>query len=178
MTFKKWISNPTGATHYYTGWEEDDLSKLKKLKSLKDPIQIMRQALFVGVEIVDRLPFELGIVCGPISTGEHSVQKNLEIFDKTVMKISDQMHIFNQMPFEPTFAVAHNFIKDDEVLCPNNMSSKFFIDRFYNHIFASGKKWKPHFISGWEHSVGATIEHEIFTGLKSEITYLPKDFVL
>lgn len=176
LLFPLWKANPRDALHYYNGWSEDIVEEVEALKDIIDTISLMKQATEIALAILTKLPQTLGIVCGPISSGKRSLQEQLHVFDLTVQKVSNTMPVFNQMPFEPIFGLVHERIKNDETLCPMNQTSKFFIDNFYRKVFFSGKEWVAHFIHDWEHSVGASIEHEIFTSLKSEIIYLPANF--
>lgn len=178
LTFTDWKENPHHGVHYYNGWKEETFEKLEALRNSQDPLHIMKHSFYVACDILAELPFELGIVCGPISTGKRSVEENLEIFNNTVIKISNEMPIFNQVPFEPVFLPVHELVKNNQEFCSTaGRTSEFFINHFYVHVFTAGKKWKSHFIHGWESSVGAVMEHEILTELKSEIIYLPEDFV-
>ena len=53
---------------------------------------------------------------------------------ETIIKISDEMPIFNQMPFEPVFENIHKLVVEDKDLCPSGKTSEFFI----NYIFSIG----------------------------------------
>jgi hypothetical protein len=175
--FKNWTPSVQNGVFYFEQWDQSMVDELEALYFSEDAMVIMEKSSSIAKAYLKKLPHQLGIVCGPISTGKYSVEKNLEIFNQTVVEISNRMPIFNQMPFEPLFAKVHDLIKDNKELCPNNKTSKFFIDHFYEGIFYSSKEWRPHFIAGWEHSIGAAMEHAIFTKLKSEIVYLSEDFV-
>ncbi len=158
-------------------WLKKDFDKLLSLTDLNDPELIMKESFLVACDILSRSPNELAIVCGPISSGSKSVGENLEVFNKTVFKVGQKMSLFNQMPFEPVFHVAHGIIKDDSRLCPNGNSSKFFIENFYEKLFhLPGRKWLPHFIDGYQESTGAMMEHQIFTKLGSKIQPLIPGF--
>lgn len=160
-----------------TYWEQRDLDRIYAIEAYDDPFKIMNESFDLALEIITRAPRELGIVCGPISSGTKSVEENISIFARTVFKIGQEMPIFNQLPFEPGFAKAHDAIVGNEKLCPGGSSSKFFIEHFYEKLFRlPGMKWTASFIYGYRHSTGAMIEHEILSGLGSKIIELPQGF--
>jgi hypothetical protein len=177
ISFEDWKNNTTQGLYYYKYWDEEMFESLKRAKTFKKPLTIMDESLKVARELLNRLPSKLGVVCGPISTGKRSVEENLKIFGLIVLDISNKMPIFNQMPFEPVFEDIHSMVINNKEFCPSGKSSEFFIDYFYREVFLSGKEWAPHFIDGWEYSVGAVMEHDIFTQLGSDIVYLPENFV-
>lgn len=158
-------------------WMKEDYTELLSLTDIRDPFEIMNRSFLLAQEILARSPQTLGVVCGPMSSGVLSSEENFEVFIKTVFKIGQKMPMFNQLPFEPGFAVVHELIKTDPMLCPDGSSSKFFIDHFYEKLFRfSGKEWLPHFIYGYKHSKGAMMEHKIFTDLASNIHPLREGF--
>lgn len=179
ISLKEWQDNPHLGLHYYAHWDEQMFKALENAKNQPGLLVKMNESLNVGKHLLKKLPRKLGIVCGPISTGKKTVQENLKVFELTVLKVSNEMPIFNQMPFEPVFETAHSLAMEDKDLCPSGKSSEFFIKYFYEEIFLSNKEWKPHFIYGWEHSVGAIMEHNIFIqlGIGKDIVYLSEDFV-
>lgn len=178
ISFKQWEDDPFKyGRYYYSWWNEEMFETIERIKKYPGLLTTMNDSLNLAKVLLKGLPKKLAIVCGPISTGKRSVEENLKIFDLTVQKVSDDMPVFNQMPFEPIFENIHKLVIEDKDLCPSGKSSEFFINYFYREIFLSKKDWVPHFIYGWESSVGATMEHEIFVQLKRDIIYLPEDFV-
>ena len=159
-------------------WTLQDFIELEQLEKLDNPKLILQKALIVAKRVLRRSPKNLGVVCGPISTGTKSVKENLRIFNRTMYKISQTMNVFNQLPFESLFARVHELLKKPEYvhLMVEGSSSLFFMRNFYDAVFAVNKNWKPHFIHGWKHSTGAKDEHRIFTLLNSPIVYLKKGF--
>lgn len=170
------ISSVTFGLRKY--WTVEDFQQLHELKKLQSPKEILLGALMITKDVLRRSPRELGIVCGPISTGRKSVEENLHIFNRTIYKIGQTMPMFNQMPLERLFAYAHEllFLPCNQHLLVNGSSSDFFIDEFYLPIFALNKIWKPHFIYDWQYSSGATREHRVFRVLRSSTRYLEKGF--
>lgn len=153
-------------------WFKKDFDRIYALTESTDPEYIMRQALIIAEDILERLPTKLAVVCGPISSGGISIEKNLQIFARTVFKLGQQMPVWNQLPFEPAFHVVHQCIKDDPKLCPDGSSSGYFIKHFYEPLFRAPQiTWFPHFIYGYRDSKGAMIEHAIFEKLGSKIFY-------
>lgn len=178
ISFKQWQDNPfENGRYFYSWWDEQMFEVLENAKKHPGVLTAINDSLNVGKKLLKELPKKLGVVCGPISTGKKSVEENLKIFELTIIKISDEMPIFNQMPFEPVFENIHKLVVEDKDLCPSGKTSEFFINYFYREIFISNKNWVPHFIHGWDHSIGAVMEHDMFTQLGSEIVYLPEDFV-
>jgi hypothetical protein len=177
ISFSQWKENPQLGLHYYAGWDEQMFEALENAKKHPGLLTKVNDALNVAKKIIKQSPKKLGVVCGPISTGKRTVEENLRIFELTILKVSNTMPVFNQMPFEPVFETMHSLVFEDKDLCPSGKSSEFFIDYFYREVFLSNKNWVPHFIYGWEHSVGASMEHRIFTQLGSDIVYLSEDFV-
>lgn len=160
-----------------THWFKKDLDRLYAISESTDPDYMMRQALIVAEDILERSQPSLAIVCGPISSGRLSVVENLTIFARTVFKVGQKIPVFNQLPFEPVFHKVHGLIEHDSTLCPNGSSSKYFIEHFYEPLFRLPEiQWLPQFIYGYKKSTGAMIEHAIFTELGSKIHYLPPSF--
>jgi hypothetical protein len=165
--------------HHRSYWTYEDMMQLQLIiEMMHDPLEIIEKTLVIARRILERSPYHLAVVCGPISTGGRSVEENLDIFNRCVYRLSKQTPLFNQMPFEPVFHKVHQLIEKDPVLCPNGKSTHFFIDRFYRSIFTDLKIWYPHFIHGWEESIGARAEHALFTKLGSKAGYLDEHYHL
>ncbi len=157
-------------------WTLEDFEALENLKSFSDPILVMKSLFSIALRILNRSPQALATVCGPMSSGTRSVEENIKIFNRTLFRLGQRIPVFNVMPFEPIFHMVHMLVEDDKSLCPNGSSSKFFIDHFYSKVYAIKKKWSPHFIGGWENSIGATMEHDIFRNLKCKPFYLQDNY--
>lgn len=158
-------------------WEEKHFDRLYMIEELNDPLEIMSEALSMALDMMTSSPKQLSVVCGPISSGNKSVKENISIFIRTVFKIAQQGPVFNQLPFEPSFAKAHRLIEGDAKYCPDGSSSKFFIDHFYEKIFRlPGMEWTANFIHEYQYSTGAMLEHRIFSELGANIVELPKGF--
>jgi hypothetical protein len=168
------LYKPFGHRNY---WHAHDYRDIDRLYREPDPQRAMVGALKIALRILDNSPKELGVICGPISTGKRSVEANLSVFNKTVFRKSQEMPIFNQLPFEPLFAKIHDNLKTTyQHLLVDSCTSAFFIDNFYQPIFEAAKVWKPFFIDGWKASVGSRMEHELFESQKVLPVYLPSDY--
>lgn len=153
--------------HSLRHYQEKHFSAIEDAKSYDDLKEI-------ALEILKDMPQPIGEVCGPASTGGHgSLQKNLEIIEKTTHKLADQgEHIFNWLPFESRFqALKSSHGKDD------HEKNQFLLDRFFLHIFNSGFVKKAFFINGWQSSHGASWERMQAERLGIEIVDLPADFL-
>lgn len=139
-------------------WREEDYTDLANAQNFKDLYKIANR-------IFDRMPGNLGQVCGPIATGGlGDVSKNLEVFDKAIRTLQKEGKIiFDQIPFEWPMQELKKKIPD---------GAKTILEDFYLPIFSSGKVATLYFIPGWETSKGATWEHEQAKKLGIDIVYL------
>jgi hypothetical protein len=128
----------------------------------------------IAIDVLKDMPQPIGEVCGPASTGGlGSLQKNLEVIEKTTHKLADQGNsIFNWTPFEKRFQHLKNITGTH-----TKEKNQLLLDGFYSHVFKSGYIKKFYFIHGWESSHGATWEHQMAKELGIEIVYLPKNFL-
>ena len=139
-------------------WTDEDMIALKKAMNFKDLYEIANR-------IFDRMPDDIGQVCGPIATGGlGSVEANLAKFDSTVRSLQEEGKIiFDQMPFEWPMQELKKKVTD---------GAKTILQDFYLPIFESGKVTTLYFIKGWESSYGANWEHEQAIRLGINIVYL------
>jgi hypothetical protein len=165
--------------HFPVGkhWEKRDYEELAAIELLDDIEEMMTKSFLVAKRIVGRFDHDIGVVCGPISSGLKSIPENFRIFNRTIFKLSQVMEVWSQMPFEAIFKKAHDSLVDQQSpFLIDGSSSAFFIDRFYRPLFLLNKPWTPHFIFGYEYSNGAMEEKEIFTSLKKKMVFLPEGY--
>lgn len=148
---------------YY--WETQDLKQLKKAASFSD-IGI------VALRIQERMPNNIGQVCGPISTGgKENRIINMEIFSKTIEKLKRQkIKLYDQRPLESKIVEVITHLGD-------KYSSNDLLTEIYKPLFISGKLKTVYFIHNWESSAGSCWEHELAKKQAINIIYLEKDFV-
>jgi hypothetical protein len=116
-------------------------------------------------------PFQpVAMICGPISTGgKGSKKENLEVFSRAIERISaDGLCVFSQIPFEDDML---RIYKSDPKFQGNRL-----LEEFYLPIFQSGLLKLFCFLPGWEHSVGATWEHEQAEALNIPRIYLAESY--
>lgn len=110
----------------------------------------------------------LGIVCGPITTGGTGHQiLNFEIFNATIHGLVNLrgQKLFDQTPYE--FGLRRLAMKWEEAggtgYCMPIM------DEFYYPLFESNAIVRGFFIPGWQSSIGAKCERKKFLALGHEI---------
>lgn len=121
----------------------------------------------IAIEILGRMPGEVGIVCGPISSGgKGTVEANIAEFGNRIEELKSQgLEIFDQMPFE-----LHMWrIKETPYYDPTR---NHLLEEFYGRLFASEKLTTFYFIPGWESSYGASWENNVARDLGKTIIYL------
>jgi len=155
-------------SHYLKHFKDEHRHRLKNAKEY-------RELAIVALNVLANMPKPIGQVCGPISTGGlGSIEKNLEVFEKTVHKLIDQgNNIFNQMPFEEPM---QDIRKNSKKVHPQETNLEL-LEEFYNPVFESGYVEVLYFIPGWESSQGAKWEREQARRLGIKIIDLPKDFL-
>lgn len=112
------------------------------------------ELLIVALRILNRIDEdEVGIVCGPISTGGlGTIRDNLVVFNQAIQTLQHAGHkVFDQMPFED----AIQRLKD-----PNISYDMRILTEFYAKIFESGHITVQYFIHNYLTSRGAIWEHE------------------
>lgn len=149
---------------------DEDHIQIAESKSLSDILKVANVVL-------DRMP-ESSIfqVCGPISTGKRTVEENILVFVKTIeVLFENQLEVFNQMPFEKKMGELQ---KEWYLKNPGASYYMPLLEEFYKPIFETGKIKKMVFIPGWEHSFGASWEHDQANQLGIDIIYLPDNWVV
>jgi hypothetical protein len=128
----------------------------------------------VALDVLKNMPQPIVTVCGPLSTGGlGSVEKNLEVFEKTIHKLSLlEKNVFNQLFFEKRIG---QLIRSSDK--SKEESDKTLLEEFYLHIFKSGLIKKLYFIHGWESSYGANWERKTAQKLGIKVEDLPIDFI-
>ncbi len=158
-------------------WEVQDYLDLQAIALLDNVETMMTRSFLVAKRILKRFEHEVGVVCGPISSGLKSIPENLKTFNRTIFKLSQTMEVWSQMPFEVVFKRVHGIVVEHhEELLIEGSSSNFFIEKFYRPLFCLNLGWAPHFIFGYEHSRGAMEEKGIFTSLKKKMIFLDEGY--
>jgi hypothetical protein len=139
-----------------------------------DDAETYEELLETALDILDRIPKPISMVCGPISTGGlGNIEANMKNYEKTLHKLSDEgKNIFNQIPFKK--AIQKQFQKSGGTAKEKNQT---LLDRFYLKIYSSGMINSMYFIHGWESSHGATWEREIAERFGIEIVDLDKMYL-
>lgn len=122
----------------------------------------------IALSILARVPkeYEIGIVCGPISTGGlGSLEANITQFNRAISTLQGLGYvIFDQMVFEKRI---------EALLVPDETGyDHYILHHFYDPIFKSGMIGRKFFIPGWECSIGARWEHTHALAHSMRITYL------
>ena len=128
----------------------------------------------IAMDILYNMQKPVLIVCGPISTGgKGNVQANLEVFHKTIQKLTDMdKNIFNQMPFEKHLGRLQAKSEGSK-----EEKNQALLDGFYKPLYKSGCIKKFYFIHGWESSQGARWERDMAKELGIEVEDLPESFL-
>ena len=129
--------------------------------------QSYRELTPIGLRVLNRIPGDIVMVCGPISTGGlGSITENTEVFRKSIERVAAMgEHVFTQLPFED----AMQDIKGKLLPESDGLS---LLELFYRPLFESGMIKRLYFIPGWEGSFGASWEHTVALELGIEIRYL------
>ncbi len=123
----------------------------------------------IALHILERAPQPISQVCGPMTSGGlGSLEKNLAVFEKTVITLKERGEIvFNQLPFEDPMA---------RIKLLKNKGGLNLLETFYRPIFESGFIKRLYFMYGWENSSGSRWEFKTARNLGIEIFYLPPHF--
>lgn len=116
----------------------------------------------------------LGLVCGPLSTGGVNNQEyNLQIFNAAIRGLQmRQERLFVQIPYEHglrILATAWHDIPGNDGYCTPILTE------FYAKIFATGKIVRAFFIPGWQSSYGSRWERQEFTQAGREVNDISVD---
>ena len=140
-------------------WTKRDVKDMKRAKNFTDLSK-------VAMRVLMRMPFPVGEVCGPITSGGFgSRAKNLEAFNATIKKLQDEgKSIFDQLPFEDKlyeFTQAKWYAGGLQLL-----------EEFYLPLFRSGLIQVFYFMPLWHTSFGAKWEHDQAKPCGIKIVYL------
>jgi hypothetical protein len=126
--------------------------------------------LNIAFRILGRMPAQVCMVCGPITTGGVSRERNIERFNRAIDTLAMcGENVFTQMPFEgPMQCIREG--KD-----PYHGGAEL-LNSFYLPIFRSGKVVRLCFLPDWQTSNGATWEHERAGELSIERKIFRDDF--
>ena len=129
--------------------------------------QSYRELTPIGLRVLNRIPGDVVMVCGPISTGgAGSMTENMRVFHDAIERVVQMgEHVFTQLPFEG----AMQNIKGKLLPESDGLS---LLELFYRPLFESGMIKRLYFIPGWEGSFGATWEHTVALELGIKIQYL------
>ncbi len=110
----------------------------------------------VALEVLARMPGDVGFVCGPITTGGlGSFEKNLARFARTVDLLASRgYNVFTQVIFQA--ALSRLYL--DKSYCNGDIH---LLEDFYTPLFSSGIVTTQCFIPGSESSHGATWEKNL-----------------
>lgn len=124
----------------------------------------------IAFRVLERMPKETCMICGPITTGGISLDRNLERFTQAINTLAMcGESVFTQMPFE--LPVQRLRLGRDPYL-----SGAELLNQFYLPIFQSGKVARLCFLPDWRTSNGAKWEHDRAEELGIERKYFRDDF--
>ncbi len=113
----------------------------------------------LAMSIIRRIPVDIEMVSGPISTGGvGTIDGNRKVFEAVIeiLILEDGLNVFSQMPFEDKMV---EFYKKWHAENPLEKYCMPILHDFYEPVFSSGRVKALHFIDGWESSFGAKWEH-------------------
>ncbi|MDB5255157.1 MAG: hypothetical protein JWL92_533 [Candidatus Nomurabacteria bacterium] len=169
-------------------WNNDHFIFLDSLSLMNDPKKMLDEGVYVALSVLKQSENPIGMVCGPVSTGPGTIMDNLYRFNRTMMEVSKEIYVFNQLPFEGVFQKVHDLLTTthkylleiEDVDSEEEMKRKksmFFMEHFFERVIKEAHKdWRPYFMKGWKKSVGATTEHELFKLLGFNPIYLENEF--
>jgi hypothetical protein len=112
------------------------------------------------------------MICGPITTGGVSLEKNLERFTRAIDTLAMcGENVFTQMPFE----IPMQRIREGK---DSYQSGADLLNKFYLPIFRGGHVARLCFLPDWQTSNGAQWEHDRAVELGIERKYFRDDFEL
>ena len=150
-------------------WTEKDVLKLKNARTFEDVGKI-------AIEVQNRMPDEIGHLCGPMSTGGlGNIEDNLINFENILIKLSQDYQIYNQLPLEDGI---YRIVK--KLNETNSYNPEDLLNAIYKPLFDSKKLKKVFFINDWESSQGTTWENNYFKENRKdvELIYLEKDYLM
>ncbi len=148
-------------------WRENHFDELNNAKSYNE-------LNVIAIDIINSMPQPIGQVCGPISSGGYgSIEKNLEIFDRTIKKLIGRgENIFNQMPLQEYIAELNGKSSGSK-----DEKNRRILEEIYLPIFESNLIKKMYFMSNWKSSYGANWERRQALRLGINMVDLPEDFI-
>ena len=129
--------------------------------------QSYRELTPIGLRVLNRIPGDVVMVCGPISTGgTGSIAENIEVFRGAIARVVRMGEfVFTQLPFEgPMQAIKGKLLPESDGLS--------LLELFYRPLFESGMMKRLYFIPSWKSSFGANWEHSVALELGIEIRHL------
>ncbi len=138
---------------HYKYWTDPDMEKLAKATTFLE-------LACIALAVIARMPRDLHMVSGPISTGGvGTVEGNCKVFKGMIELLALHCHLnmFSQMPFEKRMAelsIKWHAENPTETYCTP------ILDDFYTPVFRSGRICAVHFLDGWGSSFGAKWEHD------------------
>lgn len=129
--------------------------------------QSYRELIPIGMRVMNRIPGDVVMVCGPISTGgAGSMTENMKIFRKAIERVVEMGEsVFSQLPFEDSMQnIKGKLLPESDGLA--------LLELFYRPLFESGVLKRLYFMPGWKGSFGASWEHALALELGIEIRYL------
>ncbi len=145
-------------------WQDYHYTQLESMRDFHD-------MFLLATSILENMPDPVAQVCGPISTGDRSLEENIKIFHNSIKALTATGHVvFNQMPFQDAMM---------RVIAENKINGYPFalLDEFFLPLFEFGKIRILHFLPGWEKSTGSRWEHDQGKRLGLEIKYLPDNWI-
>ncbi|PCI20304.1 hypothetical protein COB64_02145 [Candidatus Wolfebacteria bacterium] len=147
ITHRYWNSN-----HYAQLYQAQTLSEMKD----------------IALNILSGMSGPIYQICGPITSGgSGSIEKNLEVFNKAIQKLSENRFVFDQMPFGPFMRK----MSDEGAVNEGNI-----LEDFYRPLFESRFYSGLCFLPTWKSSIGAKWEHERAKELGIRIKYLDDSY--
>ena len=130
--------------------------------------QAYSDLLPISIDVLNRMPKPVAIVCGPISTGGTGHEgENIKKFEETINKLKNSgINVFGQ-----------GYLIDKAIrrIANGNRSREeedVLLETFYRPLFESSLINEAYFIPAWETSYGANWEHAQMKRLGIKITYL------
>ncbi|MDO8516430.1 MAG: hypothetical protein Q7S28_04210 [bacterium] len=141
---------------------KDERAILRRAETFEE----LRDIAFGSIRRMD-MPFGVGMVCGPISTGGlNSIKANLAKFKATIDNLSVAgIPLFSQLPYETAM---HRIMQTPYY----RKEERHLLDAFYLPIFESRLVRTHYFMPDWATSIGATWEHDQAVRLGIHRVYL------
>jgi len=141
-------------------YELHDINQMSMAQSYRDLTPI-------GMRVLNRIPGEAVMVCGPISSGGVGFMKgNIRVLRAAIMRVAASGEcVFTQLPFEGAMQnIKSRLLPESDALS--------LLELFYRPLFESGMIKRLYFVPSWKSSAGACWEHGVALELGIEIRYL------